>query len=191
MTKRREFRYGTMMSMAMQVRSGVWRIKGDDLPVTKEGVLEVFQRAFLLVVTKEALGNYGFNPLGSFSRIEAVEDEDGTGYVACCDNNALRNIVEGLWGSIDGMTLCLDTEAIGLDVNYFQYLQTPNQRYVSVRDILDGTASACPNVRRFITMLCSHPFTYETYLADERGIGLLDYPEKLRGKTIRAALEIK
>lgn len=98
MWKRTEFRYETMMSMAMFVEAGIWKIHDeDDRPATKEEVLAIFQKAFLLTLGKEASGACGFNPNGSFSSIEIVEDENGIDIEARCTRNALRAIVDGLW----------------------------------------------------------------------------------------------
>ena len=48
MWKRTEFRYETMMSMAMFVEAGIWKIRDeDDRPATKEEVLNGFQEALL------------------------------------------------------------------------------------------------------------------------------------------------
>ncbi len=191
MWKRTEFRYETMMSMAMFVEAGIWKIRDeDDRPATKEEVLAVFQEAFLLTIGKEASGAYGFNPSGSFSSIEVVEDENGIDIEARCTRNALRAIVDGLWGSIEGERFCLDIEGMGLDNRYFRYLPRSTERYIPVADILNGAALNAPNVRRFVAMLCSRPFAYGAHLADEKGIGLLDYPEELREKTIKAAFKL-
>ena len=190
MWKRTEYRYTTMMSMAMLLKTGGWRIKKeDDLPATKEGSLRVFQEAFILTILKEASGAYGFSPNGCFTHIEEYEDENGGAAEVRCGKNALRCLLEGLWGSIEGERLCLDIEGMGLDHAYFKYLPESRENYVSVIDILEGKAPSSANVRRFVAMLCSHPFCYEAHLADERGIGLLDYPAKLRKETVRAALE--
>ena len=76
-----------------------------------------------------------------------------------------------------------------MENQYFRYLSCSTDRYVFVADILNGAAMNAPNVRRFITMLCSRPFAYGAHLADEKGIGLLEYPEELREKTIKAAFK--
>ena len=144
----------------------------------------------MLTIGKEASGAYGFNPSGSFSHIEIFEDENGIDVEARCTRNALRAIVDGLWGTIDGDRLCLDVEGMGLENQYFRYLPHSTERYVAVADIINGAVSNTPNVRRFITMLCSRPFTYGAHLADEKGIGLLEYPEELREKTIKAAFKL-
>ena len=79
---------------------------------------------------------------------------------------------------------------MGLDNEYFRYLPRSTERYIPVADILNGAALNAPNVRRFITMLCSRPIIYEAHLADAKGIGLLEYPEEVREKTIKDSFKL-
>ena len=191
MAKRTEFRYETLMGMAMYVKLGIWKPNSHvDTPPTKEEIIAIFQRAFLLTLAKEASGSFGFNPNGSIASIDVREDPNGLNYEVECTRNSLTCLLEGLWGSIGGENLCLDIEGMGIHHDYFRYLPESGDRYVAVADILNGSAPNAPNVRRFITMLCARPFTYQAHLEDERGIGLLDYPEELRRQTILDAFRL-
>ena len=99
MSLRTEFRYETMLSMAMYVRTGAWKtIHNGDYEISQERIVFIFQRAFSLVIAKEISGNRGFNPNGGFALILMNEGENGIDYDVY-DQGALDCIIEGLWGN--------------------------------------------------------------------------------------------
>ena len=185
-----EYCYDTIVGMALRLRNGIWIKESGGNEVNEQRVIDLFTAIIHLSIGREASGALGFNPDGGFEEIDVFENQDGATFNVRTKRSSLECLLVGLWEEIDGQRLYLDTRVVGIGRSYFKFMSAGTKDYVSVTDIINGKVPAYPNVKRLVNALCSVPFVYCAHLIDPRGIGLLDYPEDLRNRTIRDAMKL-
>lgn len=157
-----DYRMGTFMSWITNIKTGVWTINKKEELNNKELIKERFEHLFKNEIVRECndcrhfmVGIYRF--IGTFNLFVNVQKNI---FEVSDSYNNLLTIFYGIYDSVDGQKLCLDTKIHGFDVKYFDYREKEDDRYVFVQSVVNGTCKPSVNVRRLISALFERNFQY-------------------------------
>lgn len=173
-----------IMSWITYVRTGVWNVvtnseAADDPDLIIDKFEELMKNEFVRECN-EAVHSM-FNVYKRFGPISVVINTERGTYSVYDNYNNLMCWHNGIYKEYNGMKLCLDTEAHGfpsVGIRYFKYCKEEDNRYVSLRSIVDGTCNnGSQNVRRLVSILFTRFFQYIESTNPEQKV-FLDYTDE-------------
>ena len=180
------YRYETIMTWIMYVKNKIWQVdKNNNYAEDGEVVVNKYNDLFKRELERECNDSLHFmanqyKHLGTISVF--IKPDEFVFNVSDCYNNLLC-YYNGIYKTFNEKMVCLDTEARGYNAKYF-VLCEENDRYVSLKSIVEGNAKRCPNVRRVISMLYARQWPYiENINPDD--FMFMDYSEEEKEELVR------
>ena len=159
------YNYEPIMSWIMYVKTGLWEVSAIDKCVENPDVIiEKFEELFKNEIVREC-NDYVhsmFNVHKRFGPITLHINTNLMRYIVFDNYNNLMSFYNGIYKEFSGCKLCLDTKGHGFpdgEHRYFKYCKEEDDRYVSIRSIVEGTCkNNSQNVRRMISILFTRNF---------------------------------
>ena len=159
------YKFEPIMSWLMYIRLGIWNVGttnhyADDPDVVIGRYRDLFKNELMREYNDCKHTVYGLgNQIGTIS---VFINPDKNKFAVSDNYNNLMSFYNGVYKEFDGMKLCIDTKAKGLDTtNYFKFLKEEDERYISIRSIVEGKCNNnSANVRRIISIMFSRGFQY-------------------------------
>lgn len=183
-----------LMSWIMYVKNGVWEVvTPTDCAGDPESIIDLYEELIKNEFVRECneAVHSMFNVYKRFGPISVVINPERMTYSVYDNYNNLMRIYNGIFMEFDGLKLCLDTKAHGfpnVGNRYFKYSKEEDDRYVSLKSIVEGTSkNGSQNVRRMISILFTRFFQYIESTNPEQKV-FMDYTDEEKEQILKECI---